>query len=114
MNQGVTTVLYPVRDINQAKKLYTSLLGVEPIVDQPYYVGYRLGNQDIGLVPNGFDQRMIGTTAFYQVSDIKENLESIRQSGGQVVQEPRDVGGGKLTASAKDADNNMIGLIQMP
>src|SRR5512137_43584 len=98
MNAGVTTVLYPVRDINQAKKLYTQLLGVEPIVDQPYYVGYRLGTQDIGLVPNGFEQGMTGATAFYQVSDIKESLESIRQSGGTVVQEPRDVGGGKLTA----------------
>ncbi len=114
MNEGVTTVLYPVRDINQAKKLYTKLLGVEPSMDQPYYVGWRVGTQDIGLVPNGFQQGMTGATAYYQVSDIKASLEALRHDGAQVVQEPRDVGGGKLTASARDADNNMIGLIQMP
>ncbi len=113
MNEGVTTVLYPVRDINQAKKLYTKLLGVEPIMDQPYYVGWRVGTQDIGLVPSG-SQGLTGATAFYQVSDIKASLEALRQDGAQVVQEPRDVGGGKLTASARDVDNNMSGLIQMP
>jgi hypothetical protein len=30
------------------------------------------------------------------------------------VQGPQDVGGGKLVATAKDADGNMIGLIQAP
>ena len=58
MNEGFTTILYPVRDISQAKKLYNNLLGVQPIMDEAYYVGYKIGNQDIGLVTNGFEQGM--------------------------------------------------------
>jgi predicted enzyme related to lactoylglutathione lyase len=114
MNEGFTTIIYPVRDISQAKKLYNQLLGVQPMMDEPYYVGYRLGNQDIGLDPNGFKQGMTGATTYYQVSDIKQSLQSLSEAGAQVVHEARDVGGGKLVAVAKDMDGNMLGLIQMP
>ena len=36
MNQGIRTVIYPVKDIAQAKTLYSKLLGVEPSVDEAY------------------------------------------------------------------------------
>jgi predicted enzyme related to lactoylglutathione lyase len=114
MNEGITTILYPVRDLSQAKKLYNKLLGVQPMVDEAYYVGYKIGTQDIGLVPNGFEQGMSGATAYYQVSDIQQSLQVIQEEGGQVVQPARDVGGGKLVASTKDIDGNMVGFIQMP
>jgi len=114
MNQGITTILYPVKDIARAKKLYSKLLDVEPIMDQPYYVGFKVGNQDIGLVPNGFDQGMTGAVSFYQVSDIKKSLQALINEGAQKVQDINDVGGGKLVATAKDTDGNMIGLIQLP
>jgi predicted enzyme related to lactoylglutathione lyase len=114
MNEGFTTILYPVRDISQAKKLYNKLLGVQPIMDEAYYVGYKIGNQDIGLVLNGFEQGMTGATTYYNVSDIKQSLQSLLEEGAQVIQETRDVGGGKLVAVAKDMDGNMVGLIQMP
>jgi predicted enzyme related to lactoylglutathione lyase len=87
MNEGITTILYPVRDISQAKKLYNKLLGVQPIMDEAYYVGYRIGSQDIGLVPNGFQQGMTGATDNYQVSDIKQSLQTLREAGAQIVQE---------------------------
>ena len=83
-------------------------------MDEAYYVGYRIGNQDIGLVPNGFEQGMTGATTYYNVSDIKQSLQTLRDEGAQVVQEARDVGGGKLVAIAKDLDGNMVGLIQNP
>jgi len=83
-------------------------------MDQPYYVGYKVGNQDIGLDPNGFKQGMTGALSYYQVDDIKKSLQALIDEGGQKVQDIKDVGGGKLVASAKDTDGNMIGLIQMP
>jgi hypothetical protein len=33
-------------------------------------------------------------------------------AGARPVQEPKDVGGGKLVATVRDADDNVIGLIQ--
>jgi predicted enzyme related to lactoylglutathione lyase len=114
MNQGIGTIIYPVKDITRSKKLFTRLLEVEPIMDEPYYVGYKVGNQDIGLDPNGFSQGITGPIGYYTVSDIKKSLQILLDAGTKVLQDVRDVGGGKLIASVKDPEGNLIGLIQMP
>ena len=110
-NQGIRTVIYPVKDIARAKALFRNLLGVEPIVDQPYYVGFVVGDQHIGLDPNGHKE---GMTAYYHVEDIRKSLQSLIDSGAQALQEVKNVGGGKLIAFVKDAEGNIIGLIQSP
>lgn len=112
MNQGIKTVIYPVKDIAQAKALYGQLLGVEPYMDEAYYVGFRVGDQDIGLDPNGHNQGMTGPVSYYHVNDIRKSLQLLLDAGAQAVQEVKDVGGGKLIASVKDADGNIIGLLQ--
>jgi predicted enzyme related to lactoylglutathione lyase len=111
VNQGIKTVLYPVKDIARAKPLFSQLLGVQPHTDHAYYVGFRVGDQEIGLTPKGHDA---GMTAFYHVDDIKKSLQLLRDAGTQVLQDVKDVGGGKLIATAKDADDNIIGLVQTP
>lgn len=114
MNQGIKQFNYPVQDIAGAKTLYSKLLGVEPYVDEPYYVGFRVGDQEIGLDPNGHRLGMTGPVGFFEVSDIKETLQALIDAGAQIQQEARDVGGGMLIAYVKDADGNSIGLIQSP
>ena len=114
MNQGIRTVIYPVKDIAQAKTLYSKLLGVEPYVDGTYYVGFRIGDQEIGLDPNGHNKGMTGPVGYWQVNDIKKSLQSLLDTGAQMQQEVKDVGEGKLTASVKDTDGNITGLIQEP
>jgi predicted enzyme related to lactoylglutathione lyase len=112
MNQGVKTIIYPVKDLARAKALYTRLLGSEPYADQPYYVSYKVGDQDIGLDPNGHKTGMTGPLAYCHVDDIKESLRLLLDAGAEMVQGVRDVGGGRLIASVTDADNNPIGLLQ--
>ena len=109
MNQGLRTVIYPVGDLANAKALFSKLLGIEPYVDEAYYVGFRLGDQEIGLDPNGHKQ---GMTAYWHVDDIKEHLKALLDGGAQELEGVRDVGGGRLIASVKDADGNIIGLLQ--
>lgn len=111
MNQGIQTVIYPVKDKTSAKALFGKLLGVEPYVEAAYYVGFRLHDQEIGLDPNGHNE---GMTGYFHVDDIKKSLQTLLDAGAQVMQEAKDVGGGKLIASVKDKDNNIIGLIQLP
>ena len=53
MDQGIRLFVYPVKDLAQAKTLYRTLLGVEPYTDEAYYVGFRVGDQEIGLDPQG-------------------------------------------------------------
>ena len=114
MNQGIRTVIYPVRDIAQAKTLYSKLLGVEPYADEAYYVGFRVGDQEIGLDPHGHNQGMTGPVGYFPVSDIQKSLQSLVDAGAHTLQEVKDVGRGKLIASVKDADGNIIGLLQFP
>ena len=112
--QGIRLFIYPVRDIAQAKTLFSKLLGIQPYFDQPYYVGFKVGDQEIGLDPNGHKQGMTGPVGYCEVDDIQKSLQSLLDAGAQVQQEVRDVGGGKLIASVRDADGNVTGLVQSP
>ncbi|MGZ9222861.1 MAG: VOC family protein [Anaerolineales bacterium] len=114
MIQGIRTFIYPVKDIAEAKTLFGKLLGVEPYMDEAYYVGFRVGDQDIGLDPNGHKQGMTGPLGYFQVDDIHESLQSLLDAGAHAQQEVKDVGGGKLIATVKDASGNLIGLMQLP
>jgi hypothetical protein len=67
---GLQTMIYPAKDLAAAKGVYTALLG-EPMFDAPYYVGWRIGNQDIGLDPSGHAQGMTGALGYYEVEDIE-------------------------------------------
>jgi predicted enzyme related to lactoylglutathione lyase len=109
MNKGIKTVIYPVKDITQAKTFFAKFLEVEPYADQPYYVGFKINDQDIGLVPNSPET---GMTAFYHVDDIKNSLQILVDAGAEIIQQIKNVGGERLIALAKDKDGNIIGLIQ--
>jgi predicted enzyme related to lactoylglutathione lyase len=83
-------------------------------MDEAYYVGFNIEGQDIGLDPLGHSKGMSGPVAYWHVGDIEERLEALLDAGAEAHQGVRDVGGGKLLASVKDTDGNVIGLIQAP
>jgi predicted enzyme related to lactoylglutathione lyase len=114
MTEGVKTIIYPVRNLAKAKTLYGKLLGMQPYADEAYYVGFKVEGQDVGLDPHGHSQGMTGPVAYFHVDDIEKSLQTLLDAGAEVQQEVRDVGGGRLIASVKDADDNVIGLIQAP
>ncbi len=109
MSKGIGTVVYPVKDIAKAKARFRELLGAEPYADTPYYVGFKVADLDVGLDPNGHKD---GMTAYYAVDDIKKGVKSLVDAGAKVIQEVKDVGGGRLIASVKDENGNIIGLMQ--
>jgi predicted enzyme related to lactoylglutathione lyase len=108
--QGIKTVLHPVTDLEKAKPVYTALLGVEPMADAPYYVGYEAEGQQIGLVPGGGG--MTSPVAYWHVADIEAKLAEVTAAGATLKESPRDVGGGRLVATFTDPDGNVLGLIQ--
>jgi predicted enzyme related to lactoylglutathione lyase len=109
MNKGIKTILYPVKDMTAAKTMFAKFLGVEPYADQPYYVGFKIDDQDIGLVPGNPEAAV---TAFYHVDDIKNSLQILLDAGATIIQDVKNVGGGRLIASVKDKEGNIIGLVQ--
>jgi predicted enzyme related to lactoylglutathione lyase len=114
MNEGVKTVIFPVKDLDGAKALFTALLGAAPESDTPYYVGWKVAGQDVGLDPNGHAQGLTGPVAYFHVDDIAGSVQALAAAGGEIQQEPNDVGGGRQIARVKDADGNLIGLLQDP
>jgi len=114
MNHGIKTMLFPVKDAARAKGLFGKLLGIEPHVDSAYYVGFKVGDQEIGLLPNGHGTGMSGPVGYFRVDDIKKTLDTLVEEGAQVLQPIKDVGRGAMVASVKDADGNPIGLLQTP
>ncbi len=109
MNKGIKTIIYPVRDLERAKKTFSKLLGLEPYTDNPYYVGYRIGDQEIGLDPNTHKH---GMTTYYTVDDIARSKQSLLDNGAQIIEDIKDVGMGRLIASLRDPEGNVIGLVQ--
>jgi predicted enzyme related to lactoylglutathione lyase len=114
MTSGIRTVIVPVSDLPRATELYAKLLGVAPYMDEPYYVGFRVGEQEVGLDPRGHSQGLTAPLGYCHVDDIRAALSSLVEAGAQVQQPLRDVGGGKLIASVKDGDGNVFGLLQSP
>lgn len=112
MTSGLKTIVYPVRDAAKAKELFAGLLGAEPYVDQPYYVGFSVAGQEVGLDPNGHAQGLTGPVPYWHVEDIETSLKLLQEGGAEVQQAAIDVGEGKLVARVADADGNVIGLIQ--
>lgn len=107
--EGIKTVLHPVSDLEAAKPVYAALLGVEPMADSPYYVGFEAAGQQIGLVPGG---GAAGPVAYWHVADIEAKLAEVIAAGAAVKEAPRNVGGGRLVATFTDLDGNVLGLVQ--
>src|SRR5256885_2233503 len=114
MASGFQLIVFPVSDAARGKALFQTLLGVEPYVDQPYYVGFRVGDQEIGLDPNGHKQGQTGPIGYHDVEDIHKAVAALVDAGAEVQRQPGDVGGGKLIAWVRDPDGNVIGLAQPP
>ncbi len=111
MNEGIKLVVYPVKDVSAGKARFTALLGVEPYVDQPYYVGFKVGAGEIGLDPNGH-RHGDGPIVYFDVSDIKASMKALTDGGAAILQDAKEVGGGLTIAILKDADGGIIGLRQ--
>ncbi|MET8976466.1 glyoxalase [Streptomyces sp. NPDC004539] len=114
MSAGLQTIIYPVKDLTGAKAVFGALLGVEPYADTPYYVGYKAAGQDVGLDPNGHAKGMTGPVPYWHVTDLADRLAALLAAGAELLQDAQDVGNGRLVASVKDADGNLVGLLQDP
>jgi predicted enzyme related to lactoylglutathione lyase len=112
MTSGVNTIVIPVKDAARAKETYGALLDVTPHTDQPYYVGFNVAGQEIGLDPNGHARGLTMPVAFWHVDDIDVTVARLVAAGAEVHEPANEVGGGRTIAIVRDADGNLIGLAQ--
>jgi len=106
MAKKVPLIVYPVKDVEKAKKFFSTYLETEPYIADDYYVGYKLEELEVGLDPNG--QAVI---SYIDVKDITASLKSLTEAGAEVVKESTEVGGGLFIAQVQ-IEGNILGLRQ--
>lgn len=109
----VRLIVFPASDVPKATRFFATLLGTEPYAESPYYVGFKAGDMEIGLVPKAAHQAS-GALAYVDVNDINGALAPLLTAGAEKVQDVTDVANGLLVASVRDPDGNPIGLRQFP
>lgn len=109
MANAIKLVVFPVKDVEKAKTLYNTFLGVEPYADSPYYVGYKVGELEVGLAPNSEDK-----VVYIDTEDIQASLKELVDAGAELYSDAKNVGGGLLVAQVKDVDGNILGFRQAP
>ena len=87
MSEGVALLVYPVKERGRGEEAVHHAAGTEPYADMPYYVGYRVGDQEIGLDPNSQSQ---GPIAYWETDDIKARLAELVDAGAEVAQSPKE------------------------
>jgi predicted enzyme related to lactoylglutathione lyase len=106
MANNIPLIVYPVKNIDAAKKFYGAYLGTEAYIDGEYYVGYKLDDLEVGLDPNGST-----VITYVDVDDMQASLTALQDAGGELVKDSTDVGGGRLIAQVKIEDA-IVGLRQ--
>ena len=105
------TIVIPVEDLAAATAFYTTAFGVEPHTDTPYYVGFNLDGQEIGINPNGDKDRMTGPVVYWSTDDLAAKVAEVEAAGGTVVRPVTQVGGGTSLALMTDPAGNQVGFI---
>ena len=77
---GLRTVIYSAPNLESAKQWYSSLLGIEPYFDEPFYVGFSVGGFELGLIPDG-EPGAAGVQAFWGVPDAAAELARLEDWG---------------------------------
>ena len=111
MFTGLKSVIYPSANLDEDKKFWEMVTGTKPYVDQPYYVGFRIEGCELGLDPNALKQGLTHPVAYWYVEDAKEAAKQLIAGGATVNGELRDVGGGMMMGTFKDASGNIFGII---
>jgi predicted enzyme related to lactoylglutathione lyase len=114
MSKGLKALVFPTSDLAKSKELLSHILGVAPVFDEPFYVGFQVNGLDIGLDPNGAGRGMTGATPMFEVDDIRATVAAMTAAGCAIVEDVESVGGGHFIATLSDPDGNMIGLGQTP
>lgn len=113
--RGVRSVIFKVDDLDKAKAFYSAALGRTPYFDQPFYAGYNVDGQELGLDPDVSSTRPAagGAVAYWKVDDIANSWDYMLSLGGRAVSPPHSVGGDIQMATIADPFGNLVGLIQI-
>ena len=102
----------PAPDLKKAKIFYTSVFGWEVKENEPYdnFWFFNAGDFSGGFEPNAqVDEG--GVNLVIEVEDIPGKLEEIKQAGGTILKEKREIGGNYgFYATFMDPNGNRLSI----
>ncbi|MDB4959099.1 MAG: hypothetical protein JWO36_6668 [Myxococcales bacterium] len=110
------SVIYTVGDLSRSKAFYSALLAKTPYFDQPFYVGFDIDGQELGLDPDTRNRKPGpgGAVGYWKVDDISASWEFAIANSAEPLEPPHAVGEDTSVAVIADPDGNYVGLIQIP
>ncbi len=114
MFTGLKSVIYPSSNLDADKKFWENITGIKPYFDQPYYVGFNVAGNELGLDPNAAKEGLNFPVAYWSVKSTEEAAKQLIAAGAVVNSEARDVGGGMMMGTFKDTSGNIFGVIDNP
>ena len=111
---GLRTVVYPVEDLDEAKRWWSGVLGIEPYFDQPFYVGFNVNGYELALDPHGRIESGPGPVTYWGVEDVDRAVASLLAAGTTEHVAVTDYGGGIRTATVLSPDGTLVGVIENP
>src|SRR5262249_3495769 len=109
---GLRTIVYSAPDLAASKAWWSSVLGIEPYFDRPFYVGFNPGGYELGLDPNGDPSACPPTHSGGRHAG---RAAAGRPGGGPGGGAPRAEGGGGLTrGTSRSRRGKMVGLTDTP
>ena len=114
--QGLRTVIYAAPDLEKAKRWYSSILGIAPYFDQPFYAGFNVGGYELGLDPDSSAATCdaSGAIAYWGVTDASAAMERLLSLGATARTSVQEVGEGIKVATVLDPFGNVFGVIENP
>lgn len=116
MFKGLKTVIYHAPDIDVTKSWYTTVFGVKPYFDEPFYVGFDINGFELGLMPDSPSPSSppSGAIVYWEVVSASDALSHLVANGATIRGNIEDVGGGIQVATVLDPFGNIFGIIEMP
>ncbi|HEY0048089.1 MAG TPA: VOC family protein [Pyrinomonadaceae bacterium] len=113
---GLRTIVYYAPDLDKAKSWYSSVLGIEPYFDQPFYVGFNVGGYELALDPDASSTPggNAGAVTYWGVADAQTAFDRLISLGAIERSGVQDVGDGIRVATVFDPFGNIFGIIENP
>jgi catechol 2,3-dioxygenase-like lactoylglutathione lyase family enzyme len=109
---GLRTVIYPAPDLAASKAWFSTVLGVQPYFDEPFYVGFAVAGYELALDPAG--DPATGPITYWGVADAAAALARLLAAGAGLRGGVQDVGGGIRVATVLEPAGSVLGIIENP
>jgi len=109
---GLSSLIYPTKDIETSKKWWSEALGVAPYFESDGYVGFDLGGYELGF--NSDSATLGGPLTYIAVDDVDDAVKELTAKGAALLLGPTHVGGGIIIADIESPNGDVFGVIYNP